>query len=95
MYRVSIAFLAIYYILILALPFGSWGWLQAKHPGDLQNASVPITVILAMVSLSAVQMAYSLYAGMARIGGIEGRFITRESQRQRRYVLLDSCLPCG
>jgi hypothetical protein len=42
---------AFYHILILALPFGFWGWWQATHPGDLQNASVPVTVVLTMLSL--------------------------------------------
>jgi len=51
MYRVSVAYAAIYHLLILALPFSFWGWWQAKHPGDLQNASVPVTVVLAMVPL--------------------------------------------
>lgn len=50
-HEISAAYVAFYHILILALPFGFWGWWQATHPGDLQNASVPVTVVLTMLSL--------------------------------------------
>ena len=49
--EISAAYVAFYHLLILALPFGFWGWWQATHPGDLQNASVPVTVVLTMLSL--------------------------------------------
>ncbi|KAH7075153.1 hypothetical protein FB567DRAFT_632698 [Paraphoma chrysanthemicola] len=50
-HEVSAAHVALYHLLILALPFAFWGWWQATHPADLQNASVPVTVVLGMLSL--------------------------------------------
>jgi hypothetical protein len=50
-HEISAAYVAFYHLLILALPFSFWGWWQARHPGDLQNASVPVTIVLTMLSL--------------------------------------------
>jgi hypothetical protein len=50
-HEISAAYVAFYHLLILALPFSFWAWWQATHPGDLQNASVPVTVVLTMLSL--------------------------------------------
>jgi hypothetical protein len=50
-HEISAAYVAFYHLLILTLPFGFWGWWQATHPSDLQNASIPVTVVLAMLSL--------------------------------------------
>jgi hypothetical protein len=50
-HEISSIYVAFYHLLILALPFSFWGWWQTTHPGDLQNASVPVTVVLAMISL--------------------------------------------
>jgi hypothetical protein len=48
---ISAAYVAVYHLLIISLPFGFWGWWQAKYPSDLQNASIPVTVVLATLSL--------------------------------------------
>lgn len=48
---ISAAYVAFYHLLILTFPFGFWIWWQATHPGDLQNASIPVTVVLTMLSL--------------------------------------------
>jgi hypothetical protein len=50
-HEISAAYVASYHLLILTFPFGFWGWWQATHPGDLQNASIPVTVVLTMLSL--------------------------------------------
>ena len=49
-YEIPAVYVAFCHLLILAFPFGFWGWWQATHPGVLQNASVPVTVVLAMLS---------------------------------------------
>ncbi|KAF2998955.1 hypothetical protein E8E13_006894 [Curvularia kusanoi] len=50
-HEISVARVFIYHVLVLAFPFGFWAWWQTKHPDDLQNASVPATVALALLSL--------------------------------------------
>jgi len=32
------------------MPFGVWIWWQHKHNGDMQNASVPFTIVLTLLS---------------------------------------------
>ena len=49
--EITTVYMAFYHVVILALPFGFWGWWQSTHPDDLQNASVPVTVALTMLSL--------------------------------------------
>jgi len=42
----------LYHILCLAGPFVFWVlWMKMGHPGDLQNASIPITVALGFLGL--------------------------------------------
>ena len=48
---ISAAYVAIYHFIIFLLPFGFWGWWIKKHPDDLQGASVPVTVVLGLLSL--------------------------------------------
>jgi hypothetical protein len=50
-HEISAFHLAAYHVLILAAPFGFWGWWQATHPNDLQNASIPVVVVLTILSL--------------------------------------------
>ena len=40
-----------YHVLILGGPFGFWAWWNVRHPDDLQNAVVPLTVVIALLSL--------------------------------------------
>jgi hypothetical protein len=40
-----------YHLLILIPPFTLWGWWLSLHPDDIQSASVPMTVVLAMISM--------------------------------------------
>ncbi|KAF5631440.1 hypothetical protein F52700_6843 [Fusarium sp. NRRL 52700] len=40
-----------YHLLILIPPFALWGWWMSRHPDDIQSASVPMTVVLAMISM--------------------------------------------
>ncbi|KAF4424233.1 hypothetical protein F53441_14240 [Fusarium austroafricanum] len=41
----------LYHLLILVPPFALWGWWMKRHPDDIQSASVPITIVLAMISM--------------------------------------------
>ncbi|EXA50788.1 hypothetical protein FOVG_03356 [Fusarium oxysporum f. sp. pisi HDV247] len=41
----------IYHLLILVPPFVLWGWWMSRHPDDIQSASVPMTIVLAMISM--------------------------------------------
>jgi hypothetical protein len=50
-FEVSARYVAFYLFFILTFPFALWGWWQATHPDDLQNASVPVTVVLGLFSL--------------------------------------------
>jgi hypothetical protein len=51
-FAVSFAYVFIYHLLMIAVPFGIFGWWIASHPGgDLQNASVPVTIALGALSL--------------------------------------------
>jgi hypothetical protein len=50
-HEVSAAYVAFYHILILIPPFIFWGWWQSRHPNDLQNASIPATVAIGLLSL--------------------------------------------
>ncbi|KAH7349239.1 hypothetical protein BKA66DRAFT_476761 [Pyrenochaeta sp. MPI-SDFR-AT-0127] len=45
------AYVVIYHFVIFLLPFGFLGWWISKHPDNLQGASVPVTVILGLLSL--------------------------------------------
>jgi hypothetical protein len=48
---VSACCVLVYHFLIFLLPFGFWGWWIAKHPSDMQGASVPVSVVLGLLSL--------------------------------------------
>jgi hypothetical protein len=50
-HEVSAIYVAVYHLFILVPPFVFWGWWQHNHPDDLQNASVPATVALGLISL--------------------------------------------
>jgi hypothetical protein len=49
----SISFLRmlIYHLIVLAGPFAFWGWWQSDHPWDLQDASIPLAAVCALLSL--------------------------------------------
>ena len=50
-YEVSAIYVAVYHLVILIPPFVFWGWWQSKHPNDLQNASIPATVAIGLLSI--------------------------------------------
>jgi hypothetical protein len=50
-YRISAAYMTFYHFLILVPPFVFWGWWQSGHPDDIQNASIPATVAIGLLSL--------------------------------------------
>lgn len=45
------AYVLVYHCCIIAGPLTFWGWWLRFHPDDLQNASVPMTIILTCLSL--------------------------------------------
>ena len=50
-HQISALRVVVYHVLILLLPFAFWAWWQVMYPTDLQNASVPLSVVIALVSL--------------------------------------------
>ncbi|SPJ88704.1 related to small s protein [Fusarium torulosum] len=48
---ISCIHVILYHLLILIPPFALWGWWLSLHPDDIQSASVPMTVVLAMISM--------------------------------------------
>ena len=50
-HAVSFVNLAVYHFLILAATFGFWAWWQTRHPGDIQNAAVPLTTVTVLLSM--------------------------------------------
>lgn len=49
-FAVSLAYVFIYHCVVVAGPFAFFGWLRA-HPYDIQNASIPVTIVLGTLSL--------------------------------------------
>lgn len=47
----SLAHIFAYHCLMVIGPFAFWAWWLKEHPDDLQNASVPATLVLAALSL--------------------------------------------
>jgi hypothetical protein len=50
-HEVCATFVVAYLLLIMIPPFAFWGWWQCTHPDDLQGASVPASVVLALLTL--------------------------------------------
>jgi hypothetical protein len=50
-HSVSFAYVCTYHIFIVAAPFAFFIWWIETIPGDLQNASVPVTVVFGLLSL--------------------------------------------
>jgi hypothetical protein len=50
-FSISLARTVIYHFLIFAGGFVFWAWWQVHHPGDLQNATVPLGVLVVLISL--------------------------------------------
>lgn len=48
---ISAAYVGVYHLIIFLIPFSFWGWWIRKHPDDLQGASVPVTVVIGLLSL--------------------------------------------
>lgn len=49
--HISAAAVFFFHLTILVSVFCFWIWWQYMHPDDLQNAAVPITIVLLLVSL--------------------------------------------
>ena len=49
-YAMSFAFLAIYHIVPILGSLGFWVYWLIKHPGDWQNAAVPVLTVLALMA---------------------------------------------
>src|SRR5579871_716724 len=50
-FAVSFAYVFVYHCVMVAGPFAFFGWWLIAHPYDLQNASIPVTVVLGALSL--------------------------------------------
>lgn len=50
-YKISFIHVVVYHFILVASTFGFWGWWQSRFPQDVQGAAVPITVILALLSV--------------------------------------------
>lgn len=50
-FAVSFSYVLAYHVVMVAGPFIFWGLWMKFHPDDLQNASVPITVVIGALSL--------------------------------------------
>ena len=48
-YKVSLGRLAIYHLILILAPVGFWAWWMVKHPGDWQNATVPLLAATALI----------------------------------------------
>ncbi|KAF4470827.1 small s [Fusarium albosuccineum] len=50
-HSISALHVVLYHLLILIPPFVVWAWWQRNHPDDIQSASVPMTVVIASISM--------------------------------------------
>lgn len=50
-FAVSFAYVLFYHCLMVVGPLAFWGWWLSVHPDDLQNASIPFTVVIGALSL--------------------------------------------
>ena len=50
-FSISASRIIFYHFLVFAAAFGFWGWWEARHRGDLQNATVPLSVTAVLLSL--------------------------------------------
>lgn len=50
-YAISFVHVVLYHVLILSATLSFWAWWQSRYPGDLQNASVPLTIAPVLLSL--------------------------------------------
>lgn len=50
-HSISYILVFMYHALVLAGLFAFWIWWQVRHPGDMQNATVPVMVFVALLSL--------------------------------------------
>ncbi len=50
-HEISALLVVIYHIILLSIPYGFWAYWQGVHPKDMQNASIPTTVAVSMITL--------------------------------------------
>lgn len=50
-YALSFVFIAVYHLVPVLSAFGFWIYWLVKHPGDWQNASVPIMTVAALIAV--------------------------------------------
>ncbi|EXJ74071.1 uncharacterized protein A1O5_02365 [Cladophialophora psammophila CBS 110553] len=50
-YKASFIHMLAYHLLMVVGPFGFWGWWQSRHLDDMQGAAVPLTIVLALMSM--------------------------------------------
>jgi hypothetical protein len=50
-YAISFAYVAMYHLVPLLGAFGFWIYWLVRHPGDWQNAAVPVLTVLALFAV--------------------------------------------
>jgi hypothetical protein len=50
-FSISAMLVFIYHLLMIAGAVAFWGWWELRHPGDLQNATVPLSIVAVFLSL--------------------------------------------
>lgn len=50
-HSISFIYMLVYHAVMLSWALGLWVWWERRHPGDLQNAAVPITTVAVLLSL--------------------------------------------
>ena len=50
-HRISFVYIVCYLVIAVTATFGFWAWWLKRHPGDLQNAAIPLTTITILLSL--------------------------------------------
>jgi hypothetical protein len=55
---ISFARVCTYIVMVLTLPFVFWPFWLSRHPGDFQNASVPVSTVIGLVSVFLILLLY-------------------------------------
>lgn len=50
-HSISFMHMLTYHLIVVSGPFAFWGWWQSGHPWDLQDASIPLAAVCALLSL--------------------------------------------
>ena len=65
-YSLMFIYVFAYFVIMLVLSFAFWGWWLDSHPGDLQNAAVPVSIVVAL--FSGIWGIYAVTKSLDRTG---------------------------